>query len=108
MPLVPDHDTAGAVLAFRDLAFEAAVVERVVLDLHGQPPVLGIQARLFRHGPALEHAVVLEPEVVVEPRRIVFLHDELQAAVRCAFARAAGLGCSREIALIAIARELAA
>jgi NADPH:quinone reductase-like Zn-dependent oxidoreductase len=77
MPAVPDHDAAGAVLALGNLALEPSVVERVVLGLHGEAPVLRAQARLLRDGPALEHAVVLETKVVVQPRRVVALHDEL-------------------------------
>ena len=81
MAAVPDHDAAGPVLAFGYLAFEAAVVERMILYLHRKSAVLRVQARFFRHGPALQHAIVLEPEVVVQPRRVVLLHDVLQAAM---------------------------
>src|SRR5688572_693965 len=108
MPPIPDHDAARAVFAFGDLALEAAVVERVILGLHGEAAVLRAEARLFRHGPALQHAVVLEPEIVVKPGRIVFLHDVLQPALGCDGAGAARLRRSLEVALAAIAREPAA
>jgi hypothetical protein len=36
---VPDDDPAGAVVAFGDHALEVAVVERVILDAHGEPLV---------------------------------------------------------------------
>ena len=57
--LVPDHHRAAAVLAFGNDAFEAAIVERMVLGRDGQPLLAGDQARPFRHRPALQHAVEL-------------------------------------------------
>ena len=39
--LVPDHHRAAAVLAFGDDAFEAAIVERMVLGRDGQPLLAG-------------------------------------------------------------------
>ena len=42
---VPDLDRAAAVLPGGDLALEVGVVERVVLDVHGQVPL----ARYERH-----------------------------------------------------------
>ena len=44
-PLVPDLDRAGAVLPLGDLALERRVLERVVLDVHGEV----LLARLERH-----------------------------------------------------------
>src|SRR5207244_6623676 len=49
---VPDLDRAGAVLAFRDLALEARVVERVVLDVNGERPLAGLERHALRHRPA--------------------------------------------------------
>ena len=106
MAAVPDHDTAGAVLALGNFAFEAAVVEGMILHLYGEAAVFGVQARFLRHCPAFQHAVVLEPEVVVQPRRVVPLHDVLQAAparVPCAFR----FWRAREIALVVVTHELA-
>src|SRR5205085_11164665 len=73
---VPDLDAAGSVLAFRDLAFERRVLERVVLDMHGQPLVARLERDAFRHRPARKRSVALEAEVVVEPPRVVALDDE--------------------------------
>ena len=46
-PPVPDLDGAAAVLPGRDLALEVGVVERVILDVHGQVPL----AERERHAP---------------------------------------------------------
>ena len=42
---IPQHDRAAAILSFGDGAFEVAVIERVVLGLHGKPLVLWDRAR---------------------------------------------------------------
>ena len=85
---VPDHHRAAAILALRDGAFERVVLDRMVLDLHGQPLLAGHQARTLGDRPALHHAVELEPEIVVQPPRGVLLDDVLVAlAARLAPAR---------------------
>ena len=43
-----DRDVAAAVLARADDALE--VVERVIVDVDGQPSHVGIEGRTFRHG----------------------------------------------------------
>ena len=63
---VPEQHRAAAVLALGDHALEAAVLDRVVLDLHGEALLGRVEARPLGHGPALEHAVELEAEVVVQ------------------------------------------
>ena len=91
---VPDLDRAGAVLARRDLALEVAVVERVVLDVHGEVPLAGLERHALRHGPARERAVPLEPEVVVEPAGVVALdHEERRARPSRAARRTAPASC---------------
>src|SRR5258705_377666 len=77
---IPDLYLARAVLAGRDGAPEGGVFERMILDVHGEPPHLGVEARTLRHRPALEDAVHLEAEVVVETGGGVLLHDEDGAA----------------------------
>ena len=79
---VPEHDGAAAVLALGDDAFEAAVLERVVLDLHREALVRRVEARPLGHGPALQDAVELQAEVVVQAAGGVLLDDE--ATSRCA------------------------
>src|SRR5690606_24516158 len=78
---VPDDDRAAAVLAFRYLALERAVLERVILGLDCEVTSARRERGLLRHGPALQHAVVLEAEVVMQARRVVLLHDVGQAVV---------------------------
>lgn len=95
---VPDHDRAAAVLALRDDALEAAIVERMVLGRHRQPLLAGDQARPLRHRPALQHAVHLQPEVIVQPPRRMLLDDiGIAASARRRLARR--LRRPREIAL---------
>jgi hypothetical protein len=73
---VPQHHGAATVLALWDRAFEAAVLQRMVLDPYREPLVARIGGWPLGHRPTLKHAVQLEPEVVVQPRRIVLLHHE--------------------------------
>ena len=73
---VPEQHGAAAVLPLGDDPLEAAVVDRVVLDVDGQPLLAGVEARPLGHGPAPQHALHLQPEVVVQAGRGVFLDDE--------------------------------
>src|SRR5690606_18156860 len=77
---VVEHvDMAGAVVARGDVALEGSVLQRVVLDLDGQPLLARAQRRPFRHSPAPERTVDLEPEVVMARTRMVQLDDEDRA-----------------------------
>ena len=76
---IPHDHGAGAVLSLRDHALEAAVAERMVLDVHGHAPHMRIEARALGNRPALERAVELEPEVVVQAPRGVLLDHEREA-----------------------------
>src|SRR5262245_43004806 len=73
---VPDHHRAAAVFALRDGSLEVAVLERMILHLHGEALVGGVEAGPLGHRPALEGALELEPEVVVEPAGHVLLDHE--------------------------------
>ncbi len=75
---VPQLHRAAAVLALGDGALEVAVVERVVLDLHGQALVVRVERGAAGHRPGLEHAVEFEPQVVMQPGGVVLLDDEAQ------------------------------
>ena len=97
VPLSQTITRARAVLAFRDRALEAAVVDRMVLDVHRHALVGGIEARAFRHRPALQRAVELEAKVVVKAARGVLLDHERQRAFRRL--AALRLARDREIAL---------
>ena len=77
VPVVPDLDRAGAVLALRDLALEGRVLERMVLDVDGEMLLPRLERHALRDRPARERAVQLEAEVVVQAARVVPLDDEV-------------------------------
>ena len=72
---IPDHHGAAAVFALRDGALERVVFDGVILDVDGEPLVVGIEARAARDGPALHDAVEFQPQVVVQPGRVMLLDD---------------------------------
>ena len=61
---------------------KVAVVEGVVLDVHGETLLRGSRLGPLGHGPALQHAVHLEPEVVVQASSGVSLDHEAGHPVR--------------------------
>ena len=63
---VPDDDVAAPVLAPGDHTLEVEVLERMVLDVHGQVALAGVEGEPLRNCPAHQHTVDLEPEVVVQ------------------------------------------
>jgi hypothetical protein len=73
---IPDLDRPRAVLTCRDGSLEIAVFERVILDVHGQPPLTALERDPLRNGPTREDAVAFETEVVVEASRVVALDHE--------------------------------
>ena len=87
--LIPEHDDAGAVPG-RDHALERSVLNRMILDVHGQPLRLRIERGSLGDGPRQQHSVVLEAEVVVQVAGQVLLHAEEQALVRPGAFRALG------------------
>ena len=90
---IPDLDRAGAVLARRDRPLEVAVLQRVVLDVHGEVPLAAPERDALRDRPARERAVALEPEVVVQAARGVPLDDEARPVARtpCALPKGSGV-----------------
>ena len=74
---VPEQDDSCSV-AFGNHAFELAVFDWVVFDLHRKPLVSGIERGPFGHGPRHQHARVLQPQVVVQVTGKVLLNAELQ------------------------------
>ncbi len=102
--LVPDLDRAGAVLPGRDDTFEVRVVERVVLDVHGEMPLAPAERNALGYGPARERTVSLEPEVVVEaPGRVALDHEA--GSIRARGGHAERLGRLAPIALSAVLVE---
>jgi hypothetical protein len=73
---VPDDDAACAVVPVWDDPLEVAVLERVVLDLHGEPLVVHVVRRPLGHGPRPQHAVHLDPQIPVQLPSGVLVHDE--------------------------------
>jgi hypothetical protein len=113
---VPDDDRPPAVLALRNHALEARVLERVILGLRRHPALTRDEARPFRNRPALQHSVELEPEVPMHAARGVLLHDELERLGRAGRSlralpgrlfgsAAARLGGTREVALAIVLAE---
>ncbi len=102
---VPQHDRAAAVLALRDRALEITVVERMILDFHGQTFVGGIQRRSAGNRPGLEHTLPFQAHIVVQLPGGMLLHDEAQARGGCYALLARGLLGFREVALGAINGE---
>ena len=76
---IPDLDRPRPVLALGDLALEAGIVERVVLDVDGEVALAGLERHALRHRPGEKDAVALEPEVVVKGSRVMALNDEDRA-----------------------------
>ena len=102
--VVPDLDRAAAVLALRDLAVERRVLERMILDVHGERLRAGLERHALRHRPRRERAVPLEPEVVVQAACVVALHDEDRLACR-ASPSPNGSGVCLRVALAAVLAE---
>src|SRR6266404_2627679 len=102
---VPEHDRSRAVLFFRDHALEVAVVQRMILDVDGEPLVRRIEARSLRHRPAFERAVELETEVVMQAAGGVLLHDEPQPCAALRRHAALRLRSLAEIAFAMVALE---
>jgi hypothetical protein len=57
---VPTDHRAGAVVACRNHRLEVHVLQRVILDLHGETLVVGIERWLLGDGPRAQHTVYLE------------------------------------------------
>ncbi len=85
---IPDQHGATAVLPLRDGALEAVVLDRMILDVHGQALLARHQAWAARDGPALHHPVELEPEIVVQAaRRVLLDHESVAFGAACLPAR---------------------
>jgi hypothetical protein len=76
---VPDDHRAP--FAFRNRAFEAAIFERMVLDMDREAFLAGDKARAAGHSPALQHAIHLKPEIVMEPSRVMLLNHEARSGL---------------------------
>src|SRR5579872_93427 len=76
--LVPNDDFTGAVMTLRNDSFKRAVIERMILDVHCEPLVAGIERRSFGHGPRRKYAFCFQTKIVMQSRRAMLLHDECE------------------------------
>src|SRR6476620_2534244 len=102
---VPDLDRARAVVPFRDLALEAPVLERMVLDVDREVLLTRLERDALRHRPRGKNTVALEAEVVVQSPGVVPLHDE-DRAPRLAALAAERLRSFLPLSLALVLREL--
>src|SRR5690606_4631692 len=101
---VPDDHRAAAIFTFRNRSFEAAIIERMILDVDGKALVARDEARAFGYRPALQHAIHFKPQVVVQPARGVLLDNEAVTARRL-LPRAPRFRRGGEIPFLAICGE---
>ena len=73
---VPYHYRSGAIIAFRNFAFEVGVVQRMIFDVHCQALVGVALGRSLGHGPGLQRPVDRQPEIVMQPSCPVLLNHE--------------------------------
>jgi hypothetical protein len=105
MATIPQQHGAGTVLLRRYHAFELAILERMILDMHRETLVVGIEARAFRNRPAQQNAVELEAKVVVQVAGGVLLDDEQRFARTTPPHASRGFRRRPEIALLTIEFE---
>jgi hypothetical protein len=69
---VPQHNGAAAILILRNRSFEGAVVKRMVLDMHSEALVCGVEARTPSDRPALQNTAELpaDPRACGRTRRL--------------------------------------
>src|SRR5260370_33755467 len=60
---IPEHDGTASILAFRNYAFERAIIERMIFHLRGEALHRRIERRSLGHSPGQQHAAPLEAEV---------------------------------------------
>ena len=105
---VPELHGAAAVFSGRYRAFEIAIVERMVLDLDGQPLIGWIERRAAGHRPGLEHSLPFQAQIVVQAPSVVLLHDEAQprGGSHAPIARRFGGLCEIPLASVCLERGL--
>ena len=73
---------APAIIAFGNIAFKGAVIERVIFHLHGKRFSRWVEARTFGNGPTHQNAVHLQAEVIMQPGSVMPLHAKKSASSR--------------------------
>src|SRR4030095_16211628 len=102
---IPYHHGTAAVFAFRYDAFESTVLDRMILDVHRETLVGGIETRTFRNGPAQQDAALLQAKIVMKMACRVLLHDKRASGRLGASLAARRLRRPTKIALRAIGLE---
>ena len=80
-PRVPQHDDPRPI-SFGDDAFEAAVLDGMIFDVHREPLGLRIERGPFGTAQDMQDAVVFETKVVVQVAGEVLLHAEEESRLR--------------------------
>jgi len=65
-------------LAFRDGAFEVAIIKGMVFHLDREPFVMRIERRATRDGPGFEYAIKLKTQIIVKTAGSMLLDDETE------------------------------
>src|SRR5262245_16891450 len=94
---VPEHDGAAAVFSLRYDAFEAALLDGMILDVHRQSLHARVEAWPLGDRPAFQDTVKLQPKVVMQMARSMFLNDIRPTAPRGS--SPLGFGSSLEMSL---------
>src|ERR1022692_1628071 len=88
LAVIPDGDEPAAVLAFADIALEAAVLQRVILGMDGKMVRCRVLGNSLWQCPGDQDAVMLKPEIPVQRPRMVLLDDERRRGLALLPARA--------------------
>src|SRR6185503_119410 len=86
-----------------DDALEVRVLDGMVLDVDGQPLLLGLERGPLGNSPALQDTVHLQAHAVVQATGGVLLDDEHPALA--AAGRTEGLGRARRVTLLSVVVE---
>ena len=74
--VIPDLDSPRPVLALGDRPLERSILDRMIGNLHSQPPSSNALGNPLGNSPALEDTVLLEPEVVMQRPGAMLLDNE--------------------------------
>src|SRR3954468_6402377 len=66
-PAVPQKHASRAIIPCRDGAFEVAILDRMILNMHGEALLFGVQSRAFGNGPGLQNSAHFQAQIVMEP-----------------------------------------
>jgi hypothetical protein len=103
---IPEHDGSAAILALGDGALKVTVGERMVFDLHRQPPVFRVERGTLGNRPGPENAIPFQAQIEMQVACGVLLDDEAQCLGGHDFRIRGRLGGLLEIALFLIPGQL--